>query len=56
MKITRLKANLVSKHGIDLWVYPINRKEAGLVYVKVKEGHFQEFYHKKSTFIYLLYR
>lgn len=54
MKLTRDKTQLVSKHGINLWVYPVNRKEAGLVYVKVKEGHFQEFYDKKSTFFYYI--
>lgn len=47
-------ATPVNKHGINLWVYQINRKEAGLVYVKVKRGHFQEFYDKKSTFLYYI--
>lgn len=54
MKITRKKSKSVSKHGINLWVYPVNRKEAGLVNVRVKEGHFQEFYDKKSTFLYYI--
>lgn len=54
MRITRKKAKPVSKHGINLWVYPLSRKEVGLVHVSVKKGHFQEFYDKKSTFVYYI--
>ena len=54
MKITSKKAQPASKHGINLLLYPVNRKEAGLVHVSVKEGHFQEFYDKKSTFLYYI--
>lgn len=52
MKSTRKEAFSKSKHGITIKVYKMNRKEAGVVYVEVKQGHFQEFYDKKSTFIY----
>ena len=54
MKITREEAEQVKKHGIDLWVYKTQRQEAGMVYVEVEEGHFQEFYDKKSTFLYYI--
>lgn len=52
MKSTLKEAAPKSKHGINLLVYKTGRKEAGVVYVEVKQGHFQEFYDKKSTFIY----
>lgn len=52
MKSTRKKTERIGKHGINLWVYKVGRKEAGVAYVEVKKGHFQEFYDKKSTFIY----
>ena len=55
MKLTRKQTQPVSKHGVNLWVYPIGREDAGLVYVEVAEGHFQEFYDKKSTFIYYIF-
>lgn len=32
----------------------MGRKEAGVVYIEVEEGHFQEFYDKKSTFVYYI--
>ncbi len=51
MKVSRDQAFRKEKHGINLWVYPVGREEAGVVYVEVDEGHFQEFYHKQSTFI-----
>lgn len=54
MKLTREEAIPKSKHGINLWVYPVDREEAGMVYVEVEEGHFQEFYDKASTFIYYI--
>jgi mannose-6-phosphate isomerase-like protein (cupin superfamily) len=54
MKYPRKKAKLKNKHGIKLWVYRVNRKEAGVAYIEVKDGHFEEFYNKKSTFIYYI--
>ena len=54
MKLTRKTARQVNKYGIRLWVYETKRKEVGVVYVEVKGGHFQEFYDKKSTFIYYI--
>ncbi len=35
-------------------MYKINRKEAGLAYIEVKKGHFEEFTNKKSTFLYYI--
>lgn len=52
MKLTLKKITPFLKHGIRISVYPVNRKEVGVVYVKSKAGHFQEFYDKKSTFVY----
>lgn len=52
MKITQKQTKSKHKFGIDLKVYNTNNKNVGLVYVDVKEGHFEEFYHKKSTFTY----
>lgn len=52
MKFTLKEAQEAEKHGIKLWVYNIDREDAGVVYVEVEEGHFQEFYDLESTFIY----
>lgn len=52
MKVTQEQAAPTSLHGIDLKVYPLNRNEIDLCRVSVKEGHFQEFFHKTSTFVY----
>jgi mannose-6-phosphate isomerase-like protein (cupin superfamily) len=52
MKLTKKQTRIASKHGINLRIYPVKRKEAGVVYVQTKKGHFQEFYDKKSTFLY----
>lgn len=52
MKIAEDDANAKSKHGINLWVYDAGTKQAELVYIEVEEGHFEEFYNKKSTLLY----
>lgn len=52
MKLTRKQTVHKNKFGADLWVYKINRKEAGLAYIEVKKGHYEEFMNKKSTFMY----
>jgi len=52
MKLTQKQAQLKHKFGAKLRVYKINKKEFGIVYIGVKKGHFEEFYNKKSTFIY----
>jgi len=52
MKIPKARATKKSIHGINLLVYPTRRKEVGIVSVSVKQGHFQEFYDTKSTFVY----
>lgn len=54
MKVTQDQTTLASLHGIDLKVYPLNRDEIDLCRVSVKEGHFQEFFHKTSTFVYYI--
>jgi len=54
MKVTKKDAQFVSKFGINLWTYKTNTDKAGFVYTEVEEGHFEEFYHKKSTFIYYI--
>lgn len=52
MKTTKKEAVTNSKFGINLWVYKTRTNNAGFVYIEVSEGHFEEFYHKVSTFIY----
>jgi len=52
MKFTWKKAVSKHKFGVDLKVYKTGNKKVGVVFEKVKGGHFEEFYHKKSTFTY----
>ncbi len=54
MKFTRAKAFKKSKHGIKLHVYNSYNQvpQANTSVVSCGGGHFQEFYDKKSTFIY----
>jgi len=52
MKVTLKQAQKKHKHGIDLCVYKTKRREVGIVYEKTQKGHFEEFYHKRSTYIY----
>ncbi len=53
MKISHEDTIKMSKHGINLAVYPLDREDIDLVRVSVKEGHFQEFKHT-STFVYYI--
>ncbi|MGC9603204.1 MAG: cupin [Minisyncoccia bacterium] len=52
MKIGLKKALRKHKHGVDIWVYKTGRKDIGFVYEKTTKGHLEEFYHKKSTYLY----
>ncbi len=52
MKFIQKQATRKHKYGVDLKVYKTNTKKIGVVYESVKKGHFEEFYHKKSTYIY----
>ncbi|MFA5107720.1 MAG: cupin domain-containing protein [Patescibacteria group bacterium] len=52
MKVTRSEATKKEKHGINLWVYPTGQEEAGVVYIEVAEGHLEEFFHRRCTFVY----
>jgi mannose-6-phosphate isomerase-like protein (cupin superfamily) len=54
MKLTREDSAKVSKHGIDICVYDVPGDEVGFVSVEVEEGHFQEYYNKKSTLLYYI--
>ena len=54
MKVSRDKAVHKNKYGVDLWVYPEISPEAELAYLEVKDGHFEEFYDKVSTFTYYI--
>jgi mannose-6-phosphate isomerase-like protein (cupin superfamily) len=47
-------AKKFNKYGIDLVVYGEDFPEANVVHVSVKEGHFEEFYDIKSTYIYYI--
>jgi cupin superfamily acireductone dioxygenase involved in methionine salvage len=53
-KFTHKDAKKFTKHGIDLVVYGEGFPGANVVRVSVKEGHFQEFYDEKSTYIYYI--
>jgi hypothetical protein len=53
-KFTAAGAKQFNKHGVDLTVYDIGVPEANVVFVSVKEGHFQEFYDVKSYYIYYI--
>lgn len=56
MKLSGEKAVKVSKHGVDLSIYPLERDDVGIVHIMTDEGHRQEFFHKTSTFIYYVIR
>ena len=53
-KYTEKEAKKFNKHGIDLTVYGEGISSANVVHVRVKEGHFQEFYDIESNFIYYI--
>jgi mannose-6-phosphate isomerase-like protein (cupin superfamily) len=53
-KFTAKAASNFNKHGIDLTVYGEGVPTANVVHVSVKEGHFQEFFNIKSTFMYYI--
>ena len=53
-RYTAKEANKLSKHGIDLTVYNESVPQANVVYIEVKEGHFQEFLDKESWYIYYI--
>lgn len=52
LPLTRGQTVHKNKFGANLWVYKVNRKEAGIAYIRVQKGHFEEFLNRKSTFIY----
>lgn len=52
MKITHAQAEAKQKFGVDMWVYNTGTKAVGFVYDEVHSGHFEEFYHTSSTFLY----
>lgn len=47
-------ARQFNKHGIDLTVYGANVPTANVVFVSVEKGHFQEFYDKRSHYMYYI--
>jgi quercetin dioxygenase-like cupin family protein len=53
-RFTAKNANKFNKHGIDLVVYGENYPPANVVHVSVKEGHFQDFYDVKSSYVYYI--
>lgn len=48
------KARKFVKHGIHLTVYDEKFEHANVVRVRVEKGHLQEFYSKRSTFMYAM--
>lgn len=53
-KFTAKEANKFNKFGVDLTIYGENIPSANVVHVRVKKGHFEEFYDLKSTYIYYI--
>ena len=53
-KFIENEARKFNKYGVDLIVYGENVPLANVVYVHVEEGHFEEFYDIKSTYIYYI--
>ena len=53
-KYTAKQAKKFNKHGINLVVYGENVPEANVVFIDVKEGHFQEFYDEESNYLYYI--
>jgi len=53
-KYTASEAKKFSKYGIDLTVYEKHSPLVNVVHVHTEEGHFEEFYQLKSTFIYYI--
>lgn len=51
-KFSAAEAAKISKHGIDLTIYPSDNPLSTVCRVSVKEGHFQEFYDVESSFTY----
>jgi len=56
MKLTQKEAISKHKYGIDLKAYPMDNNKIGLVYIDVKAGHFEEFYHKKVRLLTMLWK
>ncbi len=56
MVIKKKNTIFVEKHGVDMWIY--NGKEqcndAAVVYQETTKGHYEEFYHSKSTFLFYI--
>jgi mannose-6-phosphate isomerase-like protein (cupin superfamily) len=42
------------KYGVNISSYGINNKDANVIYEEVEEGHFEEFLHTKSTFMWFI--
>jgi len=53
-KFTEKEAQRFEKHGINITIYGEDVSSANVCHVRVKEGHFQEFYDVESTYIYYI--
>ena len=53
--VRKNEAQTFEKHGINLTVYNEGLSTVNLVWVSVKEGHFQEFIDKNSDYTYLIH-
>lgn len=54
MKYTRQQAKKFEKHGVTMFEYfgKSACSDADLLYLEVNGGHYQEFFDRKSSFIY----
>lgn len=54
MKYSKAETTHILKHGIDLALFPDHCPNAEIASLHVEKGHFQEFYHKSSWFLYYI--
>lgn len=54
MKFTKAQAEKFTRHGVNMFEYfgKEHSPAADMLYLEVNGGHYQEFRHTKSTFIY----
>ena len=57
MKFTKADAKTFEKFGAKMWRYfgKEQMPNAGLMYTEVDGGHYEEFWHEKSAFIYYVF-
>lgn len=49
-------AKIKNKYGVDISLYNLNNPKVNIVYEEVKEGHFEEFLSKRSTYTWFIFK